>query len=340
MGRYSKLSDGRYKITRSDGTTKIVTKNQLIKKLFKPIYGGANGPVRVVGTIGPTTKSAKADIAAVEERKVDLEDNSVEQYKRNVFANAYRHQPTVIVMGGGPGSGKSRAQRLVTDHIGIPYEQFAVLDPDHILETVFDNDGSRRPDANRINDKNTEHAINYHYDFIFDGSAKDFSWWGNTLIRDMLKSKGYKVIMCVSVIDVDTAVSRQRFRAEKQRKATGVGRDVPLDYSDMVYAALEDAIPLYAEFDMIDSIFIYDNTNNQPELIFYRENGTSNCLNPDKIRSRIPDVGHRLCGYEHRAPRKDARKEFTASRRADAIDVDYEATRDDIRNEAIANSKN
>ena len=170
-----------------------------------------------------------------------------------LFKDAKQCYPTSIIMVGGPGSGKSVARVQCIKALKYNIKDFVVIDPDEIY-TLFKTNECRNI-INHINDIYFQHAYNNHYHLVFDGTGKNFNWTYKEVIQK-LKKESYRIIVCISLLNVKEALQR----IKKREKLTQ--RKVPENFTKDVYKQLTKVIPKYLKLKEkdVDIILVFDNT--------------------------------------------------------------------------------
>ena len=169
---------------------------------------------------------------------------------------------TALIMVGGPGSGKSSTKSKTLRHLHFDEDTFVDVDPDEALGVLFGNDNGCRLAATIENGKVFSRAWKGGYNIIYDGTGKNFANYSKNPVR-YLKRKGYNVILCITLLDVEEAKKRISRRAEK------TGRDIGEEFTEDVYGKLEKGIPEYLGIKCtdLDAILVYDNNGSTTRLL-------------------------------------------------------------------------
>lgn len=215
--------------------------------------------------------------------------SDIEGLKTEIFATAKQCIPTAIIMGGGPGSGKTSAQKKAIQRLKMNDADFAVIDVDTIMGKLFhfDND-CYSPSAATINNEFFNYAITNKYNLIFDTTARNFSWISTNVIT-RLKTSGYRTILVVSLLDISVALERIL------KRATTTGRYVDVPYARDTYRILKDVIPQYINYVDLDAIYFYDNSGAEASLIFEKYKDDIICHDSDAVVKYLPTAGCSLC---------------------------------------------
>ena len=152
--------------------------------------------------------------------------------------------PKLIIMVGGPASGKSVVKVACANECDI--DDAIVLNPDNLMENMHGNDLSKRNIVNR--DFRTLYqdifknrlGINIIYDRT--GAYKEHTEFIIDLIRSGAAMQGdirYEIVLCIVVTPLDIGLERAISR-EKE-----IGRSVPPDVIRRIYGSIESIIEEY-----------------------------------------------------------------------------------------------
>ena len=196
----------------------------------------------------------------------------IQQIHQDVFGKVKK---IAIVMVGGPASGKTSIRDLYMKSINRTVNEFAVIDPDMVLESLGEYKLKREKNAtsaakkcysvaSQINDNNFLFALDNNYNIIFDGTGKDYEWTYNTLIRSLM-NKNYNVYICIVTLAVSVAIDRALARA------LITGRTVPEKTIKQIHIQVNEATQKYKMLNDMYTIVQYDNTSSVPTLVFKKE---------------------------------------------------------------------
>ena len=191
------------------------------------------------------------------------------------------HQGVAFIMIGGPGSGKNTTKSISLLSMGLDEKTFALLDPDIILHTFYDNKESCRASANHINDFSFDTALEKHIDFIYCGTGRKPEWYIPNVIQRSKKSN-YKVYLSIVANTDETAIPRVI------KRTIDTGRNFNIEIIKNIYSKLEKDIFTYMDLECsdVDGIFVIDNSSHTPQLLY-----TSTCDNDIKS-VKCYDVAH------------------------------------------------
>jgi len=182
-----------------------------------------------------------------------------------------QQDPIVVVVGGQPGAGKSRAQAAVVANLGR--QSTVAIDADDLrpyhpqYETLaLQEDRSAgtycHPDAARWVRMAIDHAIDYRLDVVLGTSLGWAEGTQETL--QQFRGAGYRVE--VVLMAVHEAQSRlgilQRYQDE--RDAVGYGRLLPTAIHDATYTGVLDTADRVDELRLADAVSVYRRGGGQP----------------------------------------------------------------------------
>lgn len=224
-------------------------------------------------------------------------EENVFKLRAKIFKKSAKNVMTAIVMVGGPGSGKSTGKTACVKELNLQLKDFVVLDPDQLLIKLFNNNPNcywspeQKKDIFQINNENFVLAIREKYNIIFDGTGKNFRFTYNNVITP-LKKNGYKVVICVVLLDVLEARKRIASRFKETQ------RNVDEEFIVSAYAMLDSAILKYINLNekQVDAIYVYDNTE-RFGLMFSKTHNRFTCYLPSKVKQRFPRMFHQICSY-------------------------------------------
>ena len=203
-------------------------------------------------------------------------------------------QPIAIVMVGAPSAGKSTAVRLVKNELSISPERISKLisvNSDSVIEAIYTVPPTLpelpfecRALSNKINDFTFKLAKRYEKDIIYDATGKDY--YPHIEKITQLHSAGYKIVLCIVMIDRDVIVKRVEgrnrdiaasiARGEKNRDQTPI--PIVTSTYDQILSVVKQYILLPK--NIVSEVFVYDTSGEKMvELIQRSDTGVYTCNN-------------------------------------------------------------
>lgn len=219
----------------------------------------------------------------------------------------------VILMVGGPGSGKTAARSACISQLRRTEADFVIINPDDIIASLFAGDNSCRGSVTPIIDRVTEVGRSGGYSVVYDTLGNNAKWLLS--VGKAFKESGYIVSLCI--VDNNKRVALTRMKEREERTGQPMP---PADYINQKYAEIPMAIKKYlsqdrrdsaAEVpDILDNLFVYDNRGDQLNLVFARRGRDYECADMGRMKRLFPDVYCRVCGSTRGGgkTRKHARK--------------------------------
>ena len=169
-----------------------------------------------------------------------------------------------VFMAGGPGSGKSYVAKELLSGFGLK-----VVNSDEIFEHLLqqqeldftmppEEKGERdveRERAKRMSGVRKRNYLSGRLGLIIDGTAKDYSKIKS--VRDRLESIGYDTRMIFVNTNIETALTRNQARYDKEG-----GRRVPLDIVKQSHADVQENLMRFQQLFGRDNFYIVDNSDN------------------------------------------------------------------------------
>ena len=152
--------------------------------------------------------------------------------------------PKLIIMVGGPASGKSTVRERCADQCDV--DNAIILNPDYIIEREFDNDNSRRETVNayfrNVYNYIMEHSqgINIIYDRT--GAYVEHTQYIVDRIHQLSLYKtnlNYEIVLCISIVPVEIGLERAIERE------TESGRNVPPHIIERIYDSIDNIREIY-----------------------------------------------------------------------------------------------
>ncbi len=203
-------------------------------------------------------------------------------------------QPVAIVMDGAPSAGKSTAVKLVKNELSISPERISKLisvNSDSVIEAIYTVPPTLpelpfecRALSNKINDFTFKLAKRYEKDIIYDATGKDY--YPHIEKITQLHSAGYKIVLCIVMIDRDVIVKRVQgrnrdiaasiARGEKNRDQTPI--PIVTSTYDQILSVVKQYILLPK--NIVSEIFVYDTSGDKMvNLIKRSDTGLYTCDN-------------------------------------------------------------
>lgn len=219
-------------------------------------------------------KKASSSPKKASSPKKDPSEQEIDAYIRDKLRTVKKEKHAIIMVGG-PGSGKTSGINIVLNMVKKDYSDYVAINPDDALEMFYKSDIGYYTGANKINDLLYETALNTNCNIIFDRTGTNFEVYNSTVISK-IKSKGYKIVLCIVYNNYTSASIRIKKRAAE------TGRNVDEIYARGSYRDLTFNIPKYIALHCqnVDEIFCFDNTAKSIELIY-----RSTCNNGMKMVS-------------------------------------------------------
>jgi predicted ABC-type ATPase len=191
------------------------------------------------------------------------------------------HQGIGFILVGGPGSGKNTVIHTLLASLGLDEKTFALIDSDHIVEKLYDNNESCRTSANHINDFTFDAALSKHVDFIYSGTGRNLDFYTSNVIQKS-KAHHYKLYLCIIENTTERAISRAI------KRTLDTGRKFNIEHIKETYSKINENILTYMKLDCsdVDGIYVIDNSSETPQLLY-----TSSCENDIKS-VKCYDVSH------------------------------------------------
>ena len=203
-------------------------------------------------------------------------------------------QPVAIVMVGAPSAGKSTAVKSVKEELSISPERIGKLisvNSDDVIKAIYTVPANKdelpkacRALSNNINELTFKLAKRYEKDIIYDATGRDYYPHVDKIIQ--LHSAGYKIVLCIVMIDRDVIVKRvegrnaditaSNARGEKNRDKTPI--TMVTDTYDQILSVVKQYILLPK--NIVSEVFVYDTSGDEMvELIKRSDDGLYTCNN-------------------------------------------------------------
>ena len=182
--------------------------------------------------------------------------HNIRNFINNKFIDLEPHNktPIAIIMIGGPGSGKSSIKKEYIQKLGYSEKNFVTIDPDEIIHSLFSENYNCKKEMKKTLQKTFDKAWSEKYNIIIDKKGKNFNKTYDDYII-FLKKQGYRVFLCLTILDYPTATTRilQRNR--------GYDNSRQLQVAKKTYRELKKNYSKYVDLECneVDGIFVYDN---------------------------------------------------------------------------------
>ena len=203
-------------------------------------------------------------------------------------------QPVAIVMVGAFSAGKSTVADSIKEKLSISperMEKFTLVNSDEVISAIYTVPADKpelpkecRALSNKINDFTFKLAKRYEKDIIYDASGKDYYPHVDKIIQ--LHSAGYKIVLCIVMIDRDVMVERVEGRNAKIAASIARGertRDkTPILTATLTYDQILSVVKQYILLpkNIVSEVFVYDTSGDEPaELIKRSDDGLYTCNN-------------------------------------------------------------
>ena len=231
--------------------------------------------------------------------------------------------PSVLILCGPPGCGKSTIKNNLLGEIGI--ENYINIDPDEI-RTILMSQGVTFPDdktmagiTNNFNKRISDYSLEQGYNIIFDTTGQNFKAVSDLIYQS--KQVGYKTFFTIIYASLETCQRRVQSRNEYLRTSPSGRIELPLDIAAKIYDGFMQPKGTASMFLLdypvrADGIFLYNNDRDgeEPQLLFKKvgENveyasDFSGFYNMN-IMSQPPYIRKALPGGKRRRTRKIKRK--------------------------------
>lgn len=203
-----------------------------------------------------------------------LHDQIMSDYLSKIPSVPDGEQPIVIMMMGGPASGKSSMVRA----LGIDESQFVMADADAIKERIPEYRVGVRSRARKaaamaheessyLVKKIRADAMANRKNLVIDGTGAKAKSYLDVIPE--LRKQGYRIQLLMAECDVDVAVPRAIERAEK------VGRFVPENFMREAYPNIPNSFKQISP--LVDDFHVFDTGNaragEKPRALYSKSNG-------------------------------------------------------------------
>lgn len=185
-----------------------------------------------------------------------LATRNIRNFINNKFAHVDPHNkaPVAIIMIGGPGSGKSSAKNECIKNLGYVAKDFITIDPDEFIHSLFSSNYDCKIHMKTALQTTFDKAWHEKYNIIVDKTGKDFNKTNQQYIT-VLKKHGYKVFLCLTILDYPNAITRI------SKRNRGYDNKRELQVAKKTYNKLKKIYGKYVDLacNEVDGVFVYDN---------------------------------------------------------------------------------
>lgn len=173
--------------------------------------------------------------------------------------------PTVLVLGGGPASGKTTVltQDPFTNSVGVSADDIKGMLPEYRKGVAAgDREAAARvhEESSYLSKQVAARAVRDKFNVLIDGVG-DNSYERLKAQVEGYRQKGHRVVARYVTVDTETAVQRMLSRARR------TGRYVPESYLREVHAKVSRILPRAMGDGLFDNVKVYDNVGRRPVLI-------------------------------------------------------------------------
>jgi len=188
-------------------------------------------------------------------------------------------EPYAIIMVGGPGSGKTSAQKEAILKLGLEQKDFLVVNQDYFIENVFNNNNDcyynielREKlktdvnydgyDADLAHIKLLKKGLKERKNIVLDGTGRVYTTTLDNI--QLFKENGYKIIMCINYIHYAIGLDRI-----KKREKNSDRKIFDILYVKKTYDDIFDNIPKYVRLgnEKVDRIFMFSNNGSNIKMM-------------------------------------------------------------------------
>ncbi len=267
-----------------DGVLEIYDEAAYERFLLKnPDYQGAG----IQSGVQPIIDSKSRVYLTIDQQYDPLRRSQVHEpfYEEKLAKGVPTDQPDVVILGGGPASGKGAL--LDRDIIEKP-EGYIVVNPDdakavipEYKQIIENGDGWA---SSYVHEESSDMAqelmgralVDESIPVILDGTG-DSTYEKLTIKVNTARqrAKGGRVRGEYVTSDIDLAIERAARRAERE------GRTVPEDVIRGTHVSVSKVFPKAADDDLFDELRLYDTNSGEPVLIYEKVDGVENIIDRD-----------------------------------------------------------
>ena len=185
--------------------------------------------------------------------------------------------PSVLILCGPPGSGKSSVKINLLHEFGIG--DYINIDPDEI-RVILMSQGVTFPDdktmagiTNNFNKRISDHSLQQGYNIVFDTTGQNFRAVSDLIYQS--KPFGYKSLLTIIYASLDTCQRRVQNRNEYLKSSKSGRIELPLEIAAKIYDSFMQPKGTASMFLLdypvkADVIMLYNNNmdGHDPQLLF------------------------------------------------------------------------
>jgi len=189
-----------------------------------------------------------------------MDDESI--YKK--LTKGVRRSKTAIFLCGASGSGKSTTRDSILNKIKFKHTH-VLLNLDDIIVYKERVSESRKTLINLF-----RRAVEDGYPVLYDGTCR-YPPFIEKIIDEILKDKGYKVVLVLNYASLDKVIERVKQRFHQQ---------TPIETVKEIYEELSQKAEEYMSMKNIDELYLFSNET-QSKMVFSRKDKKIKCVSPD-----------------------------------------------------------
>lgn len=257
-------------------------------------------------------------------------DQLILEKSKSIPSISSSDSPSVIVLCGPPGCGKSTIKTNLLSELGI--NEYINIDPDEI-RTILMSQGVTFPDdktmsgiTNTFNKRLSDFSLENRYNILFDTTGQNFRAVSDIIYQS--KQLGYKTYFVIIYASLETCQRRVQKRNE-YLKSIGSGRiELPLDIAAKIYSGFVQPKGTASMFLIdypvrADEVLLYNNNEDgiEPQLLYKKVgenveyssnfNGFYNLI----IMQNPPFIRKKLVGGKITRKRKNIKKKKSIKRK-------------------------
>lgn len=204
-------------------------------------------------------------------------DEMILEHLKSMSALEQSENPSVLILCGPPGCGKSTVKTNLLTEFGI--ENYVNIDPDEI-RTILMSQGVTFPDdktmagiTNNFNKRISDFSLEQGYNIIFDTTGQNFRAVSDLIYQS--KQKGYKSFFTIIYASLETCQRRVQSRNEYLKSSQSGRIELPLDIAAKIYDGFMQPKGTASMFLLdypvrADAVMLYNNNEDgqEPQLLY------------------------------------------------------------------------